>query len=101
MPKKNWSIRVKDALQALHGEQGQHLQLVESVCTVERLSQVLQAGFNTIPVANMHGSIIGMVPKNFVVILIENQMFYENSRLSRAKTMIPDAYKTSRTRASN
>jgi chloride channel 7 len=72
MPKKNWNIRVKDALFALNGETGQHLQLVESVCTVERLSEVLQAGFNTIPVANMHGSIIGMVPKNFVITLIEN-----------------------------
>jgi len=61
----------------LNGHAGQRLQVVESVCTVERLSQVLKMDFNTIPICNMYGTVIGLVPKHFIIVLIENHMWYE------------------------
>ena len=42
-------------------------------------------GFSTIPVVNMAGRIIGMIPKNFVIVLIENHCWYKDDKI-RAKT---------------
>jgi len=46
--------------------------VVESVCSVERLIEVLNSHYSTIPVVNMYGSLIGLIPKSFVIVLIEN-----------------------------
>lgn len=71
IPKQNKEIRIRDMLLSLF-EQGQDLQVVESVCTVERLSELLFSNFSTVPVVNMNGAIIGLVPKHFIIALIEN-----------------------------
>lgn len=63
----------------------QDLEVVESVCSVDRLIQVLQGRFSTIPVVNMHGSLIGLVPKHFIIVLIENHCWYEHSRTTKGK----------------
>lgn len=34
-------------------------------------------GFSSIPVVNMAGRIIGVIPRDFVIVLIENHIWYE------------------------
>jgi hypothetical protein len=51
----------------IHSEQ---LELVESVCTVERLMEIMAGTFSSIPIVNMSGALIGLVPKHFVIVLI-------------------------------
>lgn len=52
--------------------------MVESVCSVERLAEVCQdnVNYSSIPVVNMAGKIIGLIPKNFIIVLIENHHWY-------------------------
>ena len=54
--------------------------MVESVCSVERLNELLFANFSTVPVVNTHGSIIGLVPKHYIIALIENHNWYEYNK---------------------
>lgn len=98
VPKINEDIRVRDMLLSLYDE-GQDLQVVESVCTVQRLSEMLNESFSTVPVVNMHGSLIGMVPKHFIIVLIENHCWYEMSR-TKTNVKIEEAYQTSVRRGS-
>lgn len=44
---------------------------------VERLAEVCSFDFNTIPVVNMAGRIIGLIPRNFVIVLLENHAWYD------------------------
>jgi len=46
----------------------------------------------------MYGSIIGMVPKSFIITLIQHHMWYENNRTVFGGE-IPLAYNTSRRRS--
>ena len=66
---------------------------MESVCTVERLGQVASMGFNSTPVVNMAGKIIGMIPTNFIIVLIENHAWYEHE-LTDEKHEVTSFYKT-------
>ena len=38
-------------------------------------------GFSSVPVVNMAGRIIGMIPTNFVIVLLENHCWYDESKL--------------------
>lgn len=73
MPEANRNIRVKDLLD----KRPQHIEVVESVCQVDRLAEVCSMGFSSIPVVNMAGRIIGIIPRNFVIVLIENHVWYD------------------------
>jgi len=73
-PRCNEQIRVRDMLRDLFDERsGQELEVVESVTTVERLSDVLSSdrNYSTISVVNMYGVLIGLIPKSFVIVLLE------------------------------
>jgi hypothetical protein len=39
---------------------------------------VLDSHYSTIAVVNMFGGLIGLIPKSFVIVLIENHWWYEN-----------------------
>jgi len=39
---------------------------------VEKLTEVLNSHYSTIAVVNLFGSLIGLIPKNFVIVLLEN-----------------------------
>ncbi len=41
-------------------------------------------GFSSIPVVNMAGRIIGVIPRDFVIVLIENHIWYEQEVKERA-----------------
>lgn len=47
------------------------------MCQVDRLAEVCSRGFSSIPVVNMAGRLIGMIPRNFVIVLIENHFWYD------------------------
>jgi hypothetical protein len=66
-------LRVRDALD------GYELDVVESVCSVGRLADVCRYDYHTIPVVNMAGKLLGLMPKNFIITLIENHCWYELS----------------------
>ena len=70
VPKVNKNLRVREVL-ADKFEEGYKLEVVESVSTVERLYEICQKPFHSFPVVNMAGKVIGMIPKNFIIVLIE------------------------------
>ena len=76
VPLENEDFRVKDLLE----KRSQEVQVVESVCQVGRLAEVLDNEFSSIPVVNMAGRVIGMIPKNFVIVLIENHYWYDQEK---------------------
>lgn len=82
MPEANANIRVKDLLEKLP----QQVEVVESVCQVDRLAEVCSMGFSTIPVVNMAGRIIGMIPTNFVITLIEHHQWYVSAEKNTDKS---------------
>jgi len=87
MPKASLKIRIRDIINDYE------LDVVESVCTVGRLAEVCRHGYMTIPVVNMAGKLIGMVPKNFIIVLIENHSWYEHDRC-RAGHNVSEHYNT-------
>ena len=78
MPEASKNIRVKDLLD----KNPQFIEVVESVCQVERLAEVCSMGFSTIPVVNMAGRIIGLIPTNFVITLIQNHHWYDDEKIA-------------------
>ena len=50
--------------------------------------------FSTIPVVNMAGKVIGMIPSNFVIVLIENHAWYEHELVGRDSREVTSFYKT-------
>jgi hypothetical protein len=40
------------------------------------LAEVCSGDFSTIPVVNMAGRIIGLIPVNFIIVLLENHIWY-------------------------
>lgn len=73
--------------------------MVESVCQVERLAEVCSYSFNTIPVVNMAGRIIGMVPRNFIIVLLENHCWYEEeTKRGKSEAAVSAYYRTAVTR---
>lgn len=98
MPKKNWNTRVRDLIEGLNGQKGQTLVYAESVCTVKRLQEVCNHEFNTIPIVNTYGLVIGMIPKHFIITLLAHKKFYEFNYLTKRKTTVADAFKSYRER---
>lgn len=70
MPPETSKTRIKDVIV------GYQLDVVESVCSVGRLADVCKKDFHSIPVVNMAGKLIGLMPKNFIIVLIENHVWY-------------------------
>jgi hypothetical protein len=92
VPNENKNIRVRDLIDQIF-DGNQYLEVVESVCSVERLIEVLNSNYSTIPVVNMYGSLIGLIPKSFVIVLIENHQWYELKKASDG-TNLSDKYQT-------
>ena len=51
-------------------------------------------GFNSTPVVNMAGKIIGLIPTNFIIILVENHAWYEHELVGRDSREVTSFYKT-------
>jgi len=48
-----------------------HVVTVEGIIAVDHLAKILQKPYSSFPVVNSSGNIIGVIPKNFIVKLIE------------------------------
>jgi len=81
VPKKNKDMRVKELLAAR--DYYYSCEVVESVCQVQRLEQLIQTPYHTIPVVNMAGKLIGLIPKSFIFVLIENHQWYNENLKSK------------------
>jgi len=55
---------------------------VEGIVSVEYLRDILKKPFNAYPVLNSAGNIVGMMPKSFLIVLIENHHWVETKMLS-------------------
>lgn len=54
---------------------------VEGIIAVQYLTTLLQSGFSSFPVMNSRGNIIGIIPKNFIIVLIENHHWVDVNQL--------------------
>lgn len=80
MPAKTRLVRVRDIISNRVSDDYE-LEVLESVCTVQRLYEVTQKQFNSFPVVNIAGKVIGMIPKNFIIVLIEHHQWYEHKEV--------------------
>jgi hypothetical protein len=71
MSKDSRNVRIREVVKDFQ------LDVVESVCSVKRISEVLGKTYNTIPVVNSSGKLVGMMPRNFLIVILENLRFYE------------------------
>jgi hypothetical protein len=67
---------------------------VEGVSTVKRISEVLQTNMSSFPVLNMAGNIIGLIPKNFLIVLVERHHWYIH-KAKECKDSAHQHYRTS------
>lgn len=94
VPEANKNLRIKEVLD----KTPQNIEVVESVCQVERLAEVLCMPFSTVPVVNMAGRIIGLIPKNFVIVLLENHQWYDESNIRDQTQVVSNYYRTAMVR---
>lgn len=73
---------------------------MESVTTVDRLSEVIASdnNYSTISIVNMYGVLIGLIPKSFIIVLLERHAWYEH-KLTAKGVPVMQAYRTMRERA--
>lgn len=58
---------------------------VEGICSVEYLRDILKKPYNTYPVLNSAGNIVGLMPKSFLIVLIENHHWVDTKMLTYAQ----------------
>ena len=69
---------------------------VEGIIAVTYLTKLLQSGFSTFPVMNSSGNIVGVIPKNFIIVLIENHHWVDVNQLdSYQKSKLPKMFRRS------
>jgi hypothetical protein len=57
---------------------------VEGIVSVDYLRDILKKPFNNYPVLNSSGNIVGMIPKHFLIVLLENHHWVDTKMLSFA-----------------
>lgn len=55
---------------------------VEGICSVEYLRDILKKPYNMYPVLNSAGNIVGLMPKSFLIVLIENHHWVDTKMLT-------------------
>jgi len=72
------------------------VQTVEGIISVEAVSKLIQLPYSTFPVLNSAGNIVGMIPKNFLIVLIEYHHWLDESKLTaKQKAKLPRMYRRS------
>jgi hypothetical protein len=68
---------------------------VEGVVSVEYLIDILKMPYSQYPVLNSQGNIVGMMPKNFLIVMIENHHWMNLSKLSQGQlTKLKEMYRS-------
>lgn len=69
---------------------------VEGIIAVQHLQKLLQSGYSSFPVMNSSGNIVGVIPKNFIIVLIENHHWIDVAQLdSYQKSKLPRLFRRS------
>jgi CBS domain-containing protein len=55
---------------------------IEGIVSVEYLVDILQKPFSQYPVINSAGNVVGMMPKSFLIILLENHHWLDQTKLT-------------------
>jgi CBS-domain-containing membrane protein len=73
LPKTERKKRIREVVRDFE------IDVCESVCSVQRIAEVISSeeNYHSIPVVNISGKLIGLIPKNFLIVLLENLKFYE------------------------
>jgi CBS-domain-containing membrane protein len=51
---------------------------LNNVDTVSNIMTALKTKHHTFPILNVHGNIVGLMPRNFIMVLLKNQAFYNH-----------------------
>ncbi|MFO0117079.1 MAG: hypothetical protein ACK521_05510 [bacterium] len=67
---------------------------LEGIISVDYLQNILQQPFSSFPVLNSAGNIVGIIPKNFLIALVKNHFWLDESKLTeRQKLKLPRMYR--------
>ena len=69
MPRQNKYIRAEQLM-------SENLICLNMVSKMEDIKSALSSSHHGFPVTNSKGRVVGLIPKNFLIILIENKVFY-------------------------
>ena len=59
-----------------------HPVTVEGIIAVQYLQKLLQTGHSSFPVMNSSGNIVGVIPKNFIIVLLQNHHWVDVEQLN-------------------
>jgi len=62
-----------------------HVITIEGIVSVDYLRETLKKPFSMYPVLNTAGNIVGMMPKHFLIVLLENHHWMDTKMLSLAQ----------------
>ena len=49
---------------------------LNNVDSVSNIMAALRTKHHTFPILNVHGNIVGLMPRNFIMVLLKNEAFY-------------------------
>lgn len=68
---------------------------IEAIVSVDYLRDILKEPFSTFPVLNSAGNLVGMMPKNFLLVLIKNHKWLDENKLNQSqKNRLPRMYRS-------
>ena len=50
---------------------------LESIDTVENVLNALKSGHHGFPILNKKGNVTGLIPRNFIIVILRNFQFYD------------------------
>ena len=56
-----------------------HVVSLKNVDSIQNIMKALKTKHHTFPLLNIHGNIVGLIPRNFILILIRNKAFYKDT----------------------
>lgn len=59
-----------------------NLVTLQRVDTLENIAKALNSGHHSFPVLNAAGNLIGMIPRNFIIVLLQNKGYYNKDVIS-------------------
>ena len=51
---------------------------IKSVDTVKKIFEAIKSPHHGFPVLNMQGAVIGLIPKNFLIVLMKKRCYYSD-----------------------
>ena len=61
--------------------------MLPSIANMEQCKRALQSHHNAYPVVNTAGRLVGLIPKNIVVAILEKKHFYDKDNIDNSKMM--------------